>query len=291
MSAAVRAAEPRRAEPRRAEPRRRGAVRRAGAGAGLAWLLLPLLPLVLWASADRWPYPAPLPTDLGTSGWRQAAEQGAGPALVRSAVLGLVVAALATPAGAMAGRVLALVRDGAAGGRARWARPVEVVLLAPVAVPPLAVVLGLDVLALRLGVPGAVALVLVLVVAALPYTTFVMRSAYTGYDTGYEDEARTLGASPRQVLARVHLPLAAPALGTAAFLAFLVGWSDYVVTLVVGGGQLVTLPLLVGALSSASGNDAVVAAASVAAVVPPLALLVLTGLLARRGRAARGAHG
>jgi putative spermidine/putrescine transport system permease protein len=163
------------------------------------------------------------------------------------------------------------------------ARAVEVLLLAPVAVPPLAVVLGLNVVALRAGVPGGVALVLVLLVAALPYTTFVMRSAYAGYDRGYEDEARTLGASARQVLLRVHLPLAAPALAAAAFLAFLVGWSDYVVTLVVGGGQLVTLPMLVGALGSASGNDAVVAATSVAAVVPPLALLAATGLLARRG--------
>jgi putative spermidine/putrescine transport system permease protein len=128
-----------------------------------------------------------------------------------------------------------------------------------------------------------VALVCVLTVSALPYTVFVMRSAYTGYDVGFEEEARTLGAGPRAVLLRVHLPLAAPALATAAFLAFLVGWSDYVVTLVVGGGQLVTLPMLVGALSSATGNDAVVAAVSLTAVVPPLLLLVATGLLARRG--------
>ncbi len=260
----------------RVEPRARRAGRTAAVGVALVLVAVPLLPLVLWAVADRWAFPAALPTDWGASGWRQALEQGAAPAAARSLALGALVAALATPAGAMAGRALALRRVPAA-------RAVEVLLLAPVAVPPLAVVLGLNVVALRAGVPGGVALVLVLLVAALPYTTFVMRSAYAGYDRGYEDEARTLGASARQVLLRVHLPLAAPALAAAAFLAFLVGWSDYVVTLVVGGGQLVTLPMLVGALGSASGNDAVVAATSVAAVVPPLALLAATGLLARRG--------
>lgn len=262
----------------RVEPRRRRAGRLLGLAASLLWIVVPAAPLVLWAFADRWSFPAVLPTDWGLDGWREAVDAGAVPAAARSFGLGLIVAALATPAGGMAGRALAL-------HHVRFSRLVEVLLLVPVAVPPFAVVMGLNVVALRTGVPGTVALVLVLVVAAIPYTTYVMRSAYAGYDRGYEDEARTLGAAPRDVLLRVHLPLAAPALAAAAFLAFLVGWSDYVVTLLVGGGQLLTLPMLVGALASASGNDAVVAASSAAAVLPPLLLLVLTGLLARRGRA------
>ena len=249
-----------------------------GLGVALGWFLLPLVPLVLWAVAERWSYPAPLPTRWGLDGWRQAARQGVGPAGLRSTLVGLLVAALATPVGAMAGwaltaRSCALTRGAA------------VVLLAPVAVPPFAVVLGAYGVALRAGLPGSVTLVLVLTVAAVPYTTFVMRAAYAGYDRGHEEAARSLGASPGQTLVRLRLPLTAPALATAAFLAFLVGWSDYVVTLVVGGGQLVTLPLLVGSLSSASGNDAVVAATSLAAVGPPLVLLVATALLARRGAA------
>jgi putative spermidine/putrescine transport system permease protein len=129
----------------------------------LVWLALPLVPLVLWAAADRWPFPALLPTDWGTTGWRQAADQGAPAALVRSALLGLAVAALATPAGAMAGRALALHRVPAR-------RLVEGLLLAPVAVPPFAVVMGLTTLTLRAGIPGTVALVCVLTVSALPYT-------------------------------------------------------------------------------------------------------------------------
>jgi putative spermidine/putrescine transport system permease protein len=68
-------------------------------------------------------------------------------------------------------------------------------------------------------------------------------------------------------------------------LAFLIGWSDYVVTLVLGAGQLVTLPLLLGASASGSGNDPTTAALSLLAVAPPLALLVVaTGLSRRRAR-------
>ena len=122
----------------------------------------------------------------------------------------------------------------------------------------------------------------VLTVAALPYTTVLMRAAHAAHDLGFEEEARTLGATARQAVLRVQLPLLAPALAGAAFLAFLVGWSDYVVTLLVGGGQLVTLPLLVASAAAATGNEAQVAVLSLSSVLPPLVLLVAVGIVGRR---------
>ena len=84
-----------------------------------------------------------------------------------------------------------------------------------------------------------------------------------------------------------RIPLLAGPLTAAAFLAFLVGWSDYVVTLIVGGGLVVTVPLKVAAAASGTGNDAVVAALSVASVAPPLLLLVVIGAVSRSGRRSR----
>ena len=106
---------------------------RAGRALLVAWFLAPLLPLLLWAGANRWTYPALLPQRWGGAGWVAALDSGAPAAFARSAVLGLVVAAIATPAGAMAARALTL-------GRVRWPRLVSAVLLAPVALPPFAVV-------------------------------------------------------------------------------------------------------------------------------------------------------
>jgi putative spermidine/putrescine transport system permease protein len=255
-----------------------GLTARLGRTALAGWLLLPLVPLVLWAAADRWTAPAVLPQAWGTAGLRDAVSAGAGPASLRSTVLGLVVAVLATPLGAMAGRALATSRVPLGGA-------VLAVLLSPLVLPPFAVALGLDVLLLRLRVPAPVGVVLLLTVAALPYTTVLMRAAYAAHDLGFEEEARTLGATVRQTVFHVQLPLLAPALAGAAFLAFLVGWSDYVVTLLVGGGQLVTLPLLVAAAATATGNEAQVAVLSLSSVLPPLVLLVAVGLVGRRGRA------
>lgn len=244
----------------------------------LGWFALPLLPLALWAFANQWSYPSPTPAEWGTDGLNSAIEAGGVAAFGRSALLGVAVAAIATPIGAVAARALVA-------GWAPFPRLLTVLLFAPVAIPPFASILGTNVILLRAQVPSLLGLVMVLVVVALPYTTFTLRAAYAAHDMRYEEEARTLGASQAQVLWRVQIPLMAPALSRAAFLAFLVGWSDYIVTLIVGGGQLVTIPIITASLAAGVGNDSVVAVLSIAALIPPVALLIVlaqTGLRPRR---------
>ena len=260
----------------------RGAtLRRPGSGmldfAVLGWLLVPVVPLLVWAAASRWSAPAVLPQEWGLEGWQRAYDDGLGSALVRSTALGLAVAAIATPLGAMAGRAL--------GWRElRRPAPVALALLAPVVLPPFSVAMGLDVLLLRVGLPEVVAVVLLLVVLALPYTSYTMRAAYAGIDPELEEQARTLGASPRQARRRATLPAVRLGLLTAAGLAFLVGWSDYVVTLLVGGGRLVTVPVLIGSTAAGSGNEATVAALSLSSVLPLVVVIGLTVALDRRRR-------
>ena len=248
--------------------RRRESSRRVSALPALLalWLVIPLVPLLLWAGTSRWSGTAPLPQDFGLRGWHEALDAGVIGALARSALLGLAVALIATPLGVLAGRALGwrLLR--------RPALP-SIVLLAPVVVAPFAVAMGLDVVILRLGVPGEIAVVLVLSVFALPYTTFTMRVTYLGLDPALEEQARVLGATSRQARHRVTLPAATAGVVTATGLAFLVGWSDYAVTLLIGGGQIVTAPMLIGSSAAGSGNDALTSTLAIAASLPPVVAL------------------
>ncbi len=238
------------------------------------WLAVPLTPVLLWALASRWSGPAILPQELGLRGWREALDAGVVEALARSALLGVAVALVATPLGAMAGRALGwrLLR--------RPALP-SVVLLGPVVLAPFAVAMGLDVVLLRLGIPGELGVVLVLSVLALPYTTITLRTTYLGLDPALEEQARVLGASPRQARRRVTLPAAAAGLVTATGLAFLVGWSDYAVTLLIGGGRILTAPMLIGSAAAGSGNDALTAALAVSASLPPVVALAVFAWVSR----------
>ena len=243
------------------------------------WLIVPLTPLVLWAGAERWSGTARLPQAFGVHGWQEALDAGVLGALVRSALLGAAVALIATPLGAMAGRAL---------GWRMLRRPsgASVVLLGPVVLAPFAVAMGLDVLILRLGIPGELAVILVLSVFALPYTTFTVRATYLALDPALEEQARVLGASARQARRRVTLPAAVPGLVTATGLAFLVGWSDYAVTLLIGGGQIVTAPMLIGSSAAGSGNDALTSTLAISASLPPLVALAAFVYAASRRRRA-----
>ncbi len=68
------------------------------------------------------------------------------------------------------------------------------------------------------------------------------------------------------------LPVLAPAVAVAAFFAFLISWSEYVLTLIVGAGQVQTLPLLLFAAIGSSDTNAA-AALAVLVVLPPLLLV------------------
>lgn len=230
------------------------------------WLVLPLVPVALWAVAGTWRAPDVLPGSFGLEGIAALLSPQIGAALGTSLLLGLCVAAAATPLGLMGAlAVRGLPRSPG--------RVLEAVLLAPLAIPPFALVMGVNVVLLRLYTPAFLGTVLVLVVTAMPYTAFMFRSALASYDDRFDDVARSLGASGWQAVRHVRLPLLAGAAARAGFLAFLVGWGDYVTTLLVGGGQLRTLPLILASAASATGNEQFTAALSLAVVVPPLLLL------------------
>ena len=247
-------------------------LRVAGLVLALLWLVVPLVPVLLWAGAERWSFPDLLPSEWGTRGWREAAAAGLPSALLRSLALGLAVAAVATPLGVMTGRVL---------GWRSTAHPrlVVALLLVPLVLPPFAVAMGLDVVLIRVGLPELVSVVILLSVLAIPYTAYTSATAFARTSPELEAQARSLGATPRQARLRVVLPAVRGSILVAALLAFLVGWSDYVVTLLVGGGQLVTAPVLLGAAASGTGNDAAVAAMALATLVPPVVLVTLVAAL------------
>ncbi|PYE81403.1 ABC transporter permease [Pseudoroseicyclus aestuarii] len=245
-------------------------------------LLAPLVPLALWSVGRGWFYPALLP-DFTLAPWEQvlSARSGVPAALAASAGIAAAAVALALVLGVPAGRALGLTRIR---GRAL----IELALLAPALVPGLAVALGLHGIFLRLGLTGTAAgVVLAHLVPVLPYVVLVMAGVFAGFDPRLEDQARSLGASPLQVALHVTLPAIWPGLLAAAFFGFLVSWSQYILTLSIGSGRVVTLPLLLYAQASAGRSDLAGAVAMIGLLPGLAAMLVLhRGLTGRAPGAA-----
>jgi putative spermidine/putrescine transport system permease protein len=248
-----------------------GFLRRLGVGLLGLWLVLPLVPVAIWSFAHGWRFPALLPQDWTAKAWATLLAPGSGvlESLGLSTGIALATTALAALVGVPAGRALGLH---AFRGKAL----VLLLLAAPVIVPAVAVAPGLHGVFLRLGLTGTVTgVVLAHLIPVIPYMVLVMASVFAGFDTVHEDQARSLGARPWAVWWHVTLPVILPGLMTGALFAFLVSWSQYLLTLAIGGGRVQTLPLTLYAYANAGRND-LAAAVAMLYIMPGLLIILLS---------------
>jgi putative spermidine/putrescine transport system permease protein len=152
----------------------------------------------------------------------------------------------------------------------------------PVIAPPIALGLGVQVLAIRAHLGGSWFGVLAAhVVPASGYLTVFLAAVLTSYDATTEDAARSLGATPWTVLTRVTLPALRTPLTQSVALGALVSWGQLALTLVVGGGVVRSLPVELLAFVQ-SGDDRLGAAAALLLTIPPALVLGVSQSGARR---------
>lgn len=243
----------------------------SGITALLLFLVMPMVPLVVWSVSFRWFYPDIIPSEFSGRAWSAVFSP-------RNDVLGaawdttlvaLMVTVLSVLIGIPAGRALGLYEF-------RGKRIVELLVLAPIIVPGLAVALGVHQLFIRYGLANTlIGVALVHLIPTLPYMTLVMSGVFANYDADFELQARSLGAGVFKTQRYVTLPAIFPGVVVGALFTFLISWSQYVLTLLIGGGQVVTLPLLLFNFAR-SGENAIAGALSVVFVVPGILILLLS---------------
>ena len=136
--------------------------------------------------------------------------------------------------------------------------------------------MGLNILFLQIGLAGSyLGVILAHLIPTLPYVVFTLAGAYARYDENYEFQSLVLGASPLRTFLTVTLPLIAPSLVVAALFAFLISWSQYLLTLLIGSGQIITLPILLFSAAS-GGNPVTIAVLSLIFLAPPVLVIAAT---------------
>ncbi len=259
--------------------------RHTAAAAMITWVLLPFLILVIWSVSTRWFYPQLWPAGWGLRAWQYVfgiAGSQILSGLIQSLLVALVTAVISVIIGVPAGRALGLYNF-------RGKDAISIILMLPVIVPPLCVAMGLHLWFLKLGLTETFyGVVLVHLTFCLPYSVFVMWGVFSNYNPDYEDQARSLGADSWRLISRVMLPLTLPGIVVAGLFSFLLSWSQYLSTLIIGGGRVTTLPILLFALMG-SGDRPVAAAVSIVFIAPAfLALLFSTRYLG--GKSTAGVH-
>lgn len=242
--------------------------------------LLACAALGLWSVAISWPFPAALPIHFSLETWRAARMELIGPAFT-TLWLGFAATALA-----LVLAVACLEHEAQHGIRpGRWTLWV---LYAPLVLPQIGFLFGMEVAILRIGISGWAALVLAHLVFVLPYVFLTLADPWRALDPRYRRIGLSLGVTRFRVLVRIVLPLMARPLLTAAAVGFAVSAGLYLPTLFVGGGRFATLTTV--AVTLASGGDRRVAGATaLAQTALPLAFFAIaTAVPAMRARRRAG---
>ncbi|MFF0487675.1 ABC transporter permease [Nocardia sp. NPDC004068] len=237
----------------------------------------PIATVVAAALAGRWT--GPLPSHLGFANFGHALSGEEAASLSVSLQTALLAGAVALVLGTWA----ALAAREAPGW---WRRLTDAVFHLPVAVPSVAIGLGVLIAfnerPLLLG--GTKWIVIVAhSVLVLAYAFSAVSAALDRLDPSYRQAAESLGAGPVRVLLRITLPLLLPALGAAAGLAVALSMGELGATIMVYPATWKTLP--VGIFAATDRGEVFDAAASTTVLVA-VTLLVLLILGRLRSRAA-----
>lgn len=233
-------------------------------GCLIIFVLAPLAVLIVQSFAADWHYPGLSPAGLGLRGWLVlTAESGMVNALQTTFFIGCLVAAFNLVLGMSAGKALAFYRF-------KGKEMLESIFLLPVLIPVLALAMGLQIAMIHLGLtnhwPGVV---LIHLLPTLPYSIRIFRAGFENIGLKWEEQAKTLGAGGKTVFLTIYLPLLLPSIRGAAILAFVISLSQYVLTILIGGGNVVTLAMIYFPYFQGS-NQAVLAAFSLLFALLPV---------------------
>ena len=260
--------------------RRRGGARWAAralvALQGLC-VLAPLAVVVLWSVTASWPWPALLPESWSARGIEELFGPGrdTGSVLAGSIALALACALLTTVVATLAARALSRYRF-------RGREAVRFAVLLPFLIPSTVFAMGVQVAFLRAGLAGmAAGVVLAHAIVALPYAALIMMDALDAVGTRLEEQARLCGAGAVRTWIHVTVPLLLPAMLSAASMAYIMSFSQYFITLLIGAGKVKTLALVMFPYLS-SGDRTIASAYGVVFLGATLLVFFLFEVLLRK---------
>ncbi len=150
-----------------------------------------------------------------------------------AAITGLICVAIAT-AMVLGMRVL--------GVKAR--QRINALILMPLAIPWLILGLSLLLMIRAAGLTKSLGFVLAgHIVVSLPYAALVLLARIQGMDPMLEEASASLGAAPARTFWRIIMPMLAPGMAAAGFLAFMISFDNFVISYFLMPAGISSLPM------------------------------------------------
>lgn len=240
-------------------------------------ILVPIATLFLWTFTERWAWP-----DLRPQVFSQRAlteilfRQGELLRIFASSILiSTAVALLSAAIGVMTARALVFYRF--AGKQVMY-----FFTILPFMVPATVLAMGAQGAFIKMGLNNTVAGVIVAhLLCSLPYAVHLLMDGTRAVGNRLEEQARVLGASPWQAFYKTSLPALTPVLFSAGTMSYIVSFSQYFLTLIIGGGNVKTFTIVMVPYLQ-SGNRNIACIYSVIFLGVTLVVFVLFERIAKR---------
>lgn len=216
-------------------------------------IVLPLLTIVIWGFTERWAWPSLIPQEFSLRAlhavFRDRAELAK--LFMSSIWISLVVAFLSVVIGLMTARALECYEF--------FGKKVfSFISILPFLVPASVFAMGIQITFIKMGLSGTVfGVMIVHLICSLPYAVMLIQDGMRALGTGLEEQARVLGAGPWKAFLKITLPNLFPVMLAAFSMSYIVSFSQYFLTLMIGGGSVKTFAIvMVPFLTSGERNFA-----------------------------------
>jgi multiple sugar transport system permease protein len=119
------------------------------------------------------------------------------------------------------------------------------------------------------------ALILSYTTFALPFGIWMMIGFLKELPIDLEEAAAVDGCNRWQILTKIVIPLAAPGIATTAIFAFLLGWNEFLFSLILAGPESRTLPVMVAGFDTDRGIRWGELSAAAVSIMLPVVLVAL----------------
>ena len=201
----------------------------------------PLILLLILAVSASWIYPGLLPDALSPKYlvYVFVSSRRTFGALTESVLISLLVTLLTLTIAIPAARALGLYKF-------RGKELIKILVLLPLIVPAITITMGIHTSMIRAGLVGKMSgVILIHTVFTLPYAIRLLTDVFEIIGNSCEQQACMLGAGQLRTFRDVTLPLIMPGILSASVMSFIVSFSQYITTFLIGGGNIITLPMLI----------------------------------------------
>lgn len=218
-------------------------------------VIIPTATIAVWTFTERWAWPDLTPQFFSMRAVNEILGGGSRlvPVVISSILISVCVAALSVAIGIMTARALIF-----------YDFPGKEIFsffaVLPFMVPATVFAMGIQIAFIKAGINNTVlGVVAAHLICSLPYAVRLLMDGTMAAGKSLEEQARVLGATAFQAFFKVMLPVLTPVILSAFSMSYIVSFSQYFLTLLIGGGQVKTFTIvMVPYLQSGNRNIACV---------------------------------